>query len=35
MSAKQEATRIKRLNELIADSEAGKNKWRDYPVKKL
>ena len=35
MSAKQEATRIKRLNELIADSEAGKNRWKDYPVKKL
>jgi hypothetical protein len=25
----------KRLNELIADSAAGLNKWRDYPVKKL
>lgn len=29
MSAKQEITRIKRLNELIADSEAGKNKWKN------
>ena len=29
ISAKQEATRIKRLNELIADSEAGTNKWKD------
>ncbi len=28
MSAKQEVTRIKRLNELIADSEAGTNKWK-------
>lgn len=28
MSAKQEATRIKRLNELIADSEASTNKWK-------
>ena len=29
MSAKQEATKIKRLAELIADSEAGTNKWKD------
>ncbi|MCC9070432.1 YdeI/OmpD-associated family protein [Flavobacterium sp. F-65] len=29
MSAKQEATRIKRLNELITDSEASKNKWKN------
>jgi uncharacterized protein YdeI (YjbR/CyaY-like superfamily) len=29
MSARQEATRIKRLTSLIADSEAGRNKWRD------
>ena len=29
ISAKQEATRIKRLNELIAESEAGTNKWKD------
>ena len=28
-SAKQEATRIKRLTELIADCEAGTNKWKD------
>ena len=34
MNAKQEVTRIKRLNELIADTEAGKNKWRDSPFKK-
>jgi len=31
MSAKQEITRIKRLNELMEDSKAGKNKWKDYP----
>ena len=29
MSAKQESTQIKRLNELIADSEAGTNKWKE------
>lgn len=28
MSAKQEATRMKRLNELITDSEMGTNKWK-------
>lgn len=28
MSAKQETTREKRLNELIADSAAGTNKWK-------
>ena len=28
MSAKQETTKIKRLNELIADSEIGTNKWK-------
>lgn len=28
MSAKQEATKIKRLNELIADSAVGTNKWK-------
>ena len=28
MSAKQETTKIKRLNELIADSEVGTNKWK-------
>ena len=30
MSAKQEATQLKRLQELMNDSEAQKNKWRDY-----
>ena len=34
MSAKQEATQVKRLNELIADSEAGTNKWKDNPYNK-
>ncbi len=29
MSAKQEATQIKRLAELIADCQAGTNKWKD------
>ena len=29
MSAKQESTKIKRLNELIADSARGTNKWKD------
>ena len=29
MSAKQEATKIKRLTELILDSEKGTNKWKD------
>jgi uncharacterized protein YdeI (YjbR/CyaY-like superfamily) len=29
MSAKQEATQVKRLNQLIADSEAGLNTWKD------
>ena len=29
MSAKQESTKLKRLKELIADSEAGTNKWKD------
>jgi uncharacterized protein YdeI (YjbR/CyaY-like superfamily) len=29
MSAKQEATQAKRLNSLIADSEAGTNQWKD------
>lgn len=28
MSAKQEATRLKRLNQLIKDSEAGVNQWK-------
>ncbi len=34
MSAKQEATRIKRLNELIADSELLTNKWKDNKYSK-
>jgi uncharacterized protein YdeI (YjbR/CyaY-like superfamily) len=34
MSAKQETTQIKRLKELIADSEAGTNKWRDNKYNK-
>ena len=34
MSAKQEVTRLKRLNELIADSEAGTNQWKDNKYKK-
>jgi len=34
MSAKQQTTRIKRLNELIADSEAGKNQWKDNKYNK-
>lgn len=34
MSAKQETTRIKRLAELIADSEAGTNKWKDSKYNK-
>ncbi len=29
MSAQQETTRIKRLNDLISDSQLSKNKWRD------
>jgi uncharacterized protein YdeI (YjbR/CyaY-like superfamily) len=29
MSAKQEATRSKRLNEIIRDSAAGTNRWKD------
>ncbi len=29
MSAKQETTRLKRLQTLIADSEAGTNRWKD------
>lgn len=35
MSAKQEATRIKRLNELIADSQLLTNKWKDNKYKKV
>ena len=34
MSAKQEATRLKRLLELIADSESGTNKWKENKYKK-
>jgi uncharacterized protein YdeI (YjbR/CyaY-like superfamily) len=34
MSAKQETTRIKRLNQLIADSAAGTNQWKDNKYKK-
>ncbi len=34
MSAKQEATQKKRLNELIADCEAGTNKWKDNKYNK-
>lgn len=34
MRAKQEATKLKRLNELIADSEAGTNRWKDNKYKK-
>jgi hypothetical protein len=34
MSAKQEATRLKRLAELIADSAKGINKWKDNKYKK-
>lgn len=34
MSAIQKATQIKRLNEFIAESEAGINKWRDHKYKK-
>jgi uncharacterized protein YdeI (YjbR/CyaY-like superfamily) len=34
MSAKQEATRFKRLLELIADCESGTNKWKENKYKK-
>jgi uncharacterized protein YdeI (YjbR/CyaY-like superfamily) len=34
MSAKQETTRIKRLNELIADSAVGTNRWKNNKYKK-
>lgn len=34
MSAKQEATQIKRLHILIADSEAGTNQWKDNKYNK-
>jgi uncharacterized protein YdeI (YjbR/CyaY-like superfamily) len=33
-SAKQDATKIKRLNELIEDSEKGTNKWKDNKYNK-
>jgi uncharacterized protein YdeI (YjbR/CyaY-like superfamily) len=34
MSAKQEATRLKRLNRLILESAAGTNRWKDNKYKK-
>jgi len=34
MSAKQASTKQKRLNDLIADSQAGTNKWKDYKYNK-
>jgi uncharacterized protein YdeI (YjbR/CyaY-like superfamily) len=34
MSAKQEATRVKRLNELINDCKSLTNKWKDNKYKK-
>ena len=34
MSAKQEATRLNRLNQLIAESAAGTNQWKDNKYKK-
>ena len=34
LSAKQDATKIKRLNELITDSEKETNKWKDNKYKK-
>jgi uncharacterized protein YdeI (YjbR/CyaY-like superfamily) len=34
MSAKLEATKIKRLNQLIAESEKGINQWKDNKYKK-
>jgi len=33
MSAKQETTQIKRLNQLISDSAAGTNQWKDNKYK--
>jgi uncharacterized protein YdeI (YjbR/CyaY-like superfamily) len=33
MSAKQDVTRLKRLETLIADSEAGRNQWKDNKYK--
>jgi uncharacterized protein YdeI (YjbR/CyaY-like superfamily) len=34
MSAKQETTKLKRLNELIADSHSQTNKWKDHKYNK-
>lgn len=34
MSAKQEVTKLKRLNQLITESEAGTNQWKDNKYKK-
>jgi len=34
MSAKQATTQIKRLNQLISDSAAGTNQWKDNKYKK-
>jgi len=34
MSAKQEETKLKRLNQLIADSQAGTNQWKDNKYNK-
>jgi len=34
MSARQETTQIKRLNQLISDSAAGTNQWKDNKYKK-
>jgi hypothetical protein len=34
MSAKQETTKLKRLNELIADCRAETNKWKDNKYNK-
>ena len=34
MSAKQEITRLKRLNQLIEESEQGTNQWKDNKYKK-
>lgn len=34
MSAKQETTQIKRLDQLISESASGKNQWKDNKYKK-
>ena len=34
MSAKQEVTKLKRLNQLIADSQTGTNQWKDNKYNK-